>query len=188
VHRRFLPTLLLAAAALLGGCNRGDHPSQIGKPAPDFSTTDGTHTVSLRSYRGKLVVLNFWATWCAPCVEELPSLNELQRQMPQIVVLGVSIDEDAQAYRQFLAQHPVDFLSIREGTQHTSSLYGTVLFPETYVIDQQGIIRRKFINAQDWITPEILEYLARLESDSNSRRTASTASFSVLPGGRSALL
>jgi cytochrome c biogenesis protein CcmG, thiol:disulfide interchange protein DsbE len=175
VRRQFFPALLLATAALLSGCNRGDHPSEIGKLAPDFSITDGSRTVSLRDYRGKLVVLNFWATWCAPCVEEIPSLNELQRQMPQVVVLGISIDEDAQAYRQFLAQHPVDFLTIREGDRDTSSRYGTVLFPESYIIDQHGVIRRKFVNSQDWVTPEILEYLARLESNPSSQRAALTA-------------
>jgi cytochrome c biogenesis protein CcmG/thiol:disulfide interchange protein DsbE len=153
----------LLAATLLGGCNRGDHPRQLGKPAPDFSITEGNRTVALRNYRGKPVVLNFWATWCAPCVEEIPSLNELQQRMPQIVVLGVSIDVDAAAYHQFLAAHRISFVTIREGTQHTSNLYGTYLFPETYIIDQQGRIRRKFISSQDWTTPEILDYLSHLQ-------------------------
>jgi cytochrome c biogenesis protein CcmG/thiol:disulfide interchange protein DsbE len=123
---------------------------------------DGTRTIALDSYRGKVVVLNFWATWCAPCVEEIPSLDQLQRAMPQIVVLGVSTDEDAGAYRQFMAEHPVQFATIRDGSQHSNLLFGTSRFPETYIIDRQGRIRRKFIGPQDWTTPEILQFLSHL--------------------------
>jgi cytochrome c biogenesis protein CcmG, thiol:disulfide interchange protein DsbE len=153
---------------LLGGCNRGSHPNQIGKTAPVFSITDGSHTVALHSYRGKLVVLNFWATWCAPCVEEIPSLDELQRRMPQIVVLGVSTDDNPEAYRQFLAEHPVSFVTIRDQAQRSNALYGSFRFPETYIIDRHGVIRRKFIGPQDWTSPEIIEYLAGLEKASGS--------------------
>ena len=153
----FLLSLLLAA-----GCDRGDHPRQIGKPAPDFTVVDGAHTVQLSSYRGKVVVLNFWATWCAPCIEEIPSLNELQRQMPQLVVLGVSVDQDEDAYRQFLNEHRINFTTIRDGQQHSNALFGTFVFPDTYVIDRKGEIRRKFINAQDWTSPEIVNYLSHL--------------------------
>jgi cytochrome c biogenesis protein CcmG, thiol:disulfide interchange protein DsbE len=155
----FLPLCLLFTA----GCDRGQHPTVIERPAPDFTITDGNRTVSLHDYRGKTVVLNFWATWCAPCVEEIPSLSDLQRQLPQIVVLGVSIDEDAQAYRNFLTEHPISFVTIREGTQRTSTLYGTSLFPESYVIDAHGMIRRKFVNSQNWTTPEIIYYLSHLK-------------------------
>lgn len=154
-----LPLCLFFAA----GCDRGQHPTGIEKPAPDFSITDGNRTVALHDYRGKTVVLNFWATWCAPCVEEIPSLSELQRRLPQIVVLGVSIDEDPQAYRTFLTEHPVSFVTIREGNQRTSTLYGTFLFPESYIIDAHGMIVRKFVNSQNWTTPEIVSYLSHLK-------------------------
>jgi cytochrome c biogenesis protein CcmG, thiol:disulfide interchange protein DsbE len=168
VRRRYFCSILLGLSVLLGGCNRGDHPESIDRSAPDFSITEGGRTVALHDYRGKLVILNFWATWCAPCIEELPSLNELQRRLPQAVVVAVSVDADAQAYREFLTRHPVDFLTVREGNQNISGLYGTHLFPETYIIDPHGIIRRKFINSQDWTTPEIVEYLSKLEPSTHS--------------------
>lgn len=155
---------LLPLLALSAGCNRGGHPRQIGNPAPDFTVVDGSRTVALRSYRGKVVVLNFWASWCAPCVAEIPSLDALQKKMPQIVVLGVSTDEDAAAYQRFLAGHSIDYVTIRDGSQHSNHLYGTYRFPETYIIDKQGRIRRKFIGPQDWTTPEILQYLTDLEN------------------------
>lgn len=155
-------SLLLLPLLLAAGCDRGDHPRQVGRPAPDFTVVDGNHTLRLSSYRGKVVVLNFWATWCPPCIEEIPSLNALQQQMPQLVVLGVSVDQDEDAYRRFLGRHRVDFTTIRDGQQHANALYGTFVFPDTYVIDRSGRIRRKFINAQDWTSPEILDYLSRL--------------------------
>jgi peroxiredoxin len=167
VRRLFYSSCVLGFL-LLAGCNRGDHPQHIVKPAPDFSVTDGGQTVNLAQYRGKVVVLNFWATWCAPCLEEIPSLNALQKRMPGVVVLAVSVDQDAEAYRQFLAEHQIDFLTIRDGSQHTNQLYGTVQFPETYIIDGHGRIRRKFISSQDWTSPEILGYLANLEKEPSS--------------------
>ena len=109
-----------------------------------------------------MVLLNFWASWCAPCIEEIPSLNQLQRQMPQLVVVGVDVDEDEGAYRQFLARHEVDYLTIRDPERHSNALYGTFVYPDTYAIDREGQIRRKFVNAQDWTSPEILDYLSHL--------------------------
>ena len=151
--------LLLLVAA---GCDRGDHPTQLGRPAPDFTLDDGGRSLQLRAYRGKVVVLNFWATWCAPCIEEIPSLNELQHQLPQVTVLGVSVDEDGDAYRQFLTDHRIDFTTIRDPQRRINAIYGTSRFPESYVIDREGRIRRKFVNSQDWTSPEIVNYLSHL--------------------------
>jgi len=155
-------SVFLLWVLLASGCDRGDHPRQIGRPAPDFTITDDGRSLQLSSYRGKVVVLNFWASWCAPCIEEIPSLNQLQLQMPQLVVLGVSVDQDEDAYRRFIGRHRIDFTTIRDGQQHSNALYGTFVFPDTYVIDRSGQIRRKFINAQDWTSPEILDYLSHL--------------------------
>ena len=79
-----------------------------------------------------------------------------------VVVLGVSIDVDDAAYHKFLKDFNVNMVTVRDGTQKTSSLYGTFGWPETYVIDRQGVIRRKFIGAVDWTSPEITDYLSKL--------------------------
>jgi cytochrome c biogenesis protein CcmG/thiol:disulfide interchange protein DsbE len=159
-----LPVVVLSLCLLFAaGCDRGQHPTQIGNPAPDFSVSEGGRAMRLSSYRGKVVVLNFWASWCAPCIEEIPSLDALQHQLPQIAVLGVSTDEDAAAYHQFLTDHPIGFVTIRDGSQHSNASFGTFRFPETYVIDPHGMIRRKFIGPQEWTTPEILGYLSNLK-------------------------
>ncbi|HET9086735.1 MAG TPA: TlpA disulfide reductase family protein [Acidobacteriaceae bacterium] len=154
------PVLLFATMFLFSGCDRGRAPRQIGRVAPPFTIHDGSEAVTLRQYRGQVVLLNFWASWCPPCIEELPSLMALHRRMPQLVILGVSIDEDAQAYHNFLLQNNIDFPTIREPSRATQNLYGTVQIPESYVIDKSGHIVRKYVSAQDWTNPEILQTLS----------------------------
>ena len=152
----------LMLVAFAAGCDRGDHPGNIGKAAPQFVMSDGRETVDLSKLRGKTVVLNLWATWCVPCVKELPSLLELQKKMPSLAVVGVSTDQDDTVYRQFLARHHVDLLTVRDSDQKVNALYGTVQIPETYIIDRDGIIRRKFIGDQDWMSADIVDYLRKL--------------------------
>ena len=153
--------VLLAAGA---GCDRGSHPDQIGKPAPQFAVSDGQQSVNLAALHGHVVLLNFWATWCGPCVQELPSLEQMQRDLPQVNVVTVSTDEDDAAYRAFLTRYRVSLLSVREGNTEANALYGTFRYPETYAIDKNGIIRRKFIGPQDWTSAEIESYLKKLAS------------------------
>ena len=155
--------LLLATCALsLTACDRGDHPTNIGSPAPAFTLADGTRTVDLAQFRGHIVILNFWATWCPPCIDELPSLLAMQSRLPQITVLAISQDEDPDVYRNFLLVNHVDLLTLRDPSARIPRLYGTKKIPESYVIDRNGILRRKFVSAQNWTSPEILDYLTKL--------------------------
>jgi len=147
---------------LVAGCDRGQHPEQVDKVAPSFSISDGSQSADLSKLRGKVVVLNFWATWCPPCIEELPSLEELQRRMPQVAVVAISTDEDDAAYKRFLTEHHVDLKTVRDGQQRVNALYGSFRYPETYVIDRNGVLRRKFIGPQSWTSPEIMDYLSKL--------------------------
>ena len=88
-----------ALLVALGSC-RNSEPAKIGTTAPDFTVSDGQKTVQLSQLRGKPVLLNFWATWCPPCVEEVPSLVALQQEMGnKVVVLAVSMDVDEDAYK-----------------------------------------------------------------------------------------
>ena len=159
---RCLILALLLPLALLPACNRGSHPAQTGKAAPDFTVSDGSSTVHLASYRGRVVLLNFWASWCAPCVAEMPSLLTLHHEKPNLVILAVSIDDDPAAYKSFIAQHHVDLITVRDPSQSAASLYHTDMWPETYVIDRKGIIREKYVGPQDWTSPEIVSYLNSL--------------------------
>ena len=159
--RRFWTSTILGLL-LLAGCDRGEHPGQVGSVAPTFAVSDGVQSADLGKLRGKVVVLNFWATWCGPCVEELPSLMEMQRRMPDVAVVAISTDEDDAVYRHFLKEHNVQLNTVRDGQQKVNALYGSFRYPETYVIDRQGVLRRKFIGAQDWTSPEIISYLKHL--------------------------
>lgn len=154
--------LLLALCSLATSCDRGDHPARIGAAAPQFSLADESRSIELSQLRGHTIVLNLWATWCIPCVAELPSLLALQHRFPQLTVLAISQDDDPSTYRQFLLDNHVDFLTLRDPSARIPHLYGTVKIPETYIIDRNGVLRRKFVNAQNWTNPEIIDYLTKL--------------------------
>ncbi len=133
---------------------------EVGDSAPDFSiTTDSGRTITAASFGGKLLVLNFWATWCPPCIEELPSLNEFQKRFASagVVVLGVSVDTDEKAYREFLSKARVAFLTARDPDKKISADYGTFKYPETYIIDGKGKVLRKVISNQDWMSERVLK-------------------------------
>ena len=157
-------TLLIGLTAALSGCYSGSRPGRIGSNAPDFTVQDSDHKVTLSQFRGQVVVLNFWATWCPPCIEETPSMVNMQTHLKSkgVVVLAVSIDADDAAYHKFLKDYNVNMITVRDEPRKAASLYGTFGWPETYVIDRSGVIRRKFIGAVDWTSPEIVEYLSRL--------------------------
>jgi len=154
----------LMLTLMLAGCYSGSRPPHIGNPAPTFTVQDSDRKVSLDELRGKIVVLNFWATWCPPCVDEMPSLVQMQQKMrgKGVEVLAISVDADQAAYQNFLKSYKVDLLTVRDPAQKSNNLYGTFKFPETYIIDRQGVLRRKFIGPIDWGQPEIMEYLAKL--------------------------
>ena len=169
---RLASLVLLLLSFGLTSCYHGSKPSSIGTLAPDFTIQDSDRSVTLSQLRGKIVVLNFWATWCPPCVEEMPSLVQMQKQMQGkgIMVLAVSVDDDANAYHKFLKDYSIDLFTVRDPghkkdqgmTAPVASRYGTFKFPETYIIDRDGTIRRKFIGPVDWSQAEIVEYLSRL--------------------------
>jgi len=148
--------------AVLSACDRGAHPDQTGKAAPDFTVSDGSSTIHLADYRGKIVLLNFWATWCAPCIQEMPGLQQLHRDRPDLAILAVSVDEDEDAYKRFLLQRHVDLITVRDPSESAAKLYHSEGWPETYIIDRKGIIRRKLVGDPDWSNPEIRAYLQGL--------------------------
>jgi peroxiredoxin len=149
------------AAALLYAFSipsfRQGEPSLAGRKPKDF-TIQIPGASHLSDLKGKVVVLNFWASWCPPCLEETQSLNRLQEDISQRggVVLGISVDEDAAAYQKFLQDNHVVFPTYRDGTKKSAADYGTSMFPETYLIDRNGRLARKIVGPQDWQSPEIM--------------------------------
>src|SRR5215471_7589562 len=127
-----------------------------GDAAPEFSIkADNGRTVSLPNFGGKVLVLNFWATWCPPCVQETPSLSQFAAQYAPkgVVVFGVSVDRDQKAYDGFLQKFRPAFLTARETNLHAQ--YGTFMYPETYIIDPQGKVLKKIAEPADWMSPEV---------------------------------
>jgi cytochrome c biogenesis protein CcmG/thiol:disulfide interchange protein DsbE len=151
---------------------RQGEASIAGKTADDFSMTMDGKPQKLSDYRGKVVMLNFWASWCPPCVEEAPSLNRLQRHIEGNggTVLGFSIDEDPAAYEKFRRDFAINFptyrdVTVKENKSQVMNGYGTTLIPESYVIDRNGKILRKIVGPQNWDSPEMLAYFDAVLKD-----------------------
>ena len=138
---------------------------RVGDKAPDFKVvTENGKTITLSNFGGKLLVLNFWASWCEPCRAEVPSLERFQREFGRqgVVVLGVSVDKFDKNYRGFLDQFPVSFEVSHDPAWDIASTYGTFQLPETYVIDSSGKVVQKIISAQDWMDPEFLQSVRKM--------------------------
>ena len=160
-HKILGPIALIFVAAVLyvfaAPTYRQGEPSLAGRKAKDFEIQipGASHLADLH---GKVVVLDFWASWCPPCVEEAESLNRLHQDIAAKggVVVGVSEDEDAAAYEQFLRDHHVVFPTYRDPTKKAKESYGTFMIPEAYLIDREGRLVRKIVGPQDWQSPEIM--------------------------------
>jgi cytochrome c biogenesis protein CcmG/thiol:disulfide interchange protein DsbE len=121
-------------------------------PAPDFSITDlDGQTVALRSYRGKVVLLNFWATWCEPCRKEIPRFLEFQKQYgPQgFQVLGVSLDDSDKPVRKFRDEFKITYPVVMGDAKLAESYGGVLGLPISFIIDQDGRIAAKHVGAVD---------------------------------------
>jgi len=154
-------TLAVGLVAIVGDSLR-ERLVNVGDTAPQFAITSDRGTkLSRTDFGGKLLVLNFWATWCPPCVNELPSLNAMARALAAkgIVVVGISIDQDEKAYKAFTQRFKLAFETARDPEANISSEYGTFKIPETYVITPDGKVVEKFISDRDWMDPALLKRL-----------------------------
>ncbi len=162
---KIVPVVLLAII-LLAGCDNSNSSAPvaagkaavkgglIGNPAPDFTLTNiAGEPVSLSQYRGQVVILNFWATWCPPCREEMPSMETLYRKYKDqgLVILAVSVDENGEsAVKKFLQQTPYTFPILLDSENVSQHIYGVFRFPESFIIDRNGVIVEKIIGGRDW--------------------------------------
>src|SRR5579862_6622263 len=164
--------IAIAAAVILAFAlpsYRQGEASIAGSKARDFSLTLDGKTTHLSDFRGKVVVLNFWGSWCQPCVEEAPGLNRLQQHIAShnAIVLGGRPDDKETTYQKFLLEHAINYPTYRdpatkENRSAIAESYGTVMVPETYIIDRNGKIARKIIGYQQWDSPEMLAYFDAL--------------------------
>ncbi|MFH0796078.1 MAG: TlpA disulfide reductase family protein [Candidatus Omnitrophota bacterium] len=157
-----LSVLLLSGGLLFGQQSKG---GRLDKPAPDFTATllDGK-TLSLNSLKGKIVILNFWATWCRPCRNEIPEFIKFYQAHARqgVEILGISVDEDESSLRQFVQTSKIRYPITQDKSGQISSLYGGIRsIPTTFVIDRKGVIRNKFVGSlkEDQLIQALQPYL-----------------------------
>lgn len=162
--RLFLLRLVLLSLCLFlfAGCNKEQVPAA--KPeAADFTLRDlKGQQHKLSDYRGKVVFLNFWATWCPPCTAEIPSMERLNEVLgnKDFVMLAVNTDEDIKDLEDFVKEHPHNFTVLSDAEGVAQKLYKVDKFPETFIIDRQGKIVEHIIGARDWSSTEALKYFS----------------------------
>ena len=164
--RGWICAVVLLALFLASGCNKPEAPAVEGNPAPDFTLKDlSGRPVQLSSLRGKVVLVNFWATWCPPCREEVPSLIRMNQAMQgkPFQLLAVSIDEGGKdAVADFFRKSGASLPALLDTDGKVARRYGTTGVPETFVIDTKGVIMKKVVGGMDWSSPEVLAALGDL--------------------------
>jgi peroxiredoxin len=141
-------------------------PIQPGVEAPDFTFSDLNGVeVSLAAYRGKVVLVNIWATWCPPCRQEMPSMQRLYEKFKgeNFEILAVSIDsEGREAVAPFMRKMNLTFPALLDPGETIRPLYGITGVPESFIIDKKGIVVEKIIGPANWATPEVFLFFKDL--------------------------
>lgn len=170
----FLVAFIVLCGALLIYIVAGTLEQRVtnaGDTAPNFKVvTDDGKTITRSDFGGKLLVLNFWASWCPPCISETPSLEQFARQFaPQgVVVLGISQDRKEDRYKQFKQRFGVTFETARDPGADIAASYGTLQIPESYLIAPNGKVLEKVISNQDWMDPQFLARVRQMIASSGA--------------------
>jgi len=135
-------------------------------PAPDFELgavyhqgKEGSGAIKLSDFRGKWVFINFWATWCAPCRDEMPSMEMLNRRFKDdLVMVAVSVDDDQAQIARFFGSDKPSFTVLWDKDKRSSNVYGSRKFPESYLIDPEGRVAAKFTGPRDWYNQGTVRY------------------------------
>jgi len=167
-YRWLLPALLII---MLAACEQSQQQPTAGSTniqasdeistlAPDFTLTDlQGRKVTLSQYRGKVVIVNFWATWCPPCREEMPSMESLYRRFKDqdLVLLAINVEEDGgEAVNDFLKGKDYNFTILLDTTAEVQENYQVFQFPETFIIDRNGNLVDKIVGGRNWMSGTLL--------------------------------
>ena len=146
--------------------NQGDTTPRLGKPLADFTLPDlQGRSVQLAALRGKVVFVNVWATWCAPCIEEMPTIQQLYERLHSrgLEILAVSLDAlGAQVVVPFIQSHRLSFPTLLDTKSTVQRLYLTTGVPESFIVDKRGILVDKVVGPRDWAHPQLLAQFERL--------------------------
>ena len=139
---------------------------KLGEPAPNFQLPDlNDHLVTLSDLRGKVVLLNFWATWCGPCRVEMPTMEQLYRMFPRkdFDILAVSIDAQGVAVtRPFQEEYHLTFPILHDADYRVGLMYGARSLPMTFLVDRQGVVRHQIFGVRDWGASEAQQLVQML--------------------------
>lgn len=149
---RAILLVILTLVLLLAGCSAGSGPlvARVGEPAPDFQLQDlDGQTISLRDLRGKPVLINFWATWCRPCVFEMPYLQQIYEEWSGegLVLLTINIGESPSKVEKFLETYNLSLPVLLDTKKNVARKYNITGYPTTFFIDKDGIIQEKIVGA-----------------------------------------
>ncbi len=157
--------LILACCLALFVTACGESPvASVGKPAPDFDTIDMEGKIwSLSKLKGQVVFVNFWATWCAPCREEMPSMERLYAKLPKdkFKMIALFNNDQPALVKGFVAKLGLTMPILDDQKNIIGIKYGLTGLPETFIIDKQGVIREKFIGPAEWDSPENVQMLTK---------------------------
>ena len=152
--------------------------SEVGKPAPDFTFPglDGK-MISLSDYSGKVVLVNIWATWCRPCIDEMPSMEKLYQEFNQddFEILAVSIDAlGTEVVEPFMQKYNLTFPALLDPEGTIKPIYQVTGVPESLIIDRRGVLAKKIIGAAHWDLPEVVGFFRNLIQKSSGKDTAAS--------------
>lgn len=171
--KRLITIVVMILCVAVAACSKEEKGKSVapgvlleGKAAPDFTLKDSDgKDVTLSSLKGKVIFLNFWATWCPPCKEEIPSMMLLNQKMAgkPFQMLAVSIDEGGKdAVSAFLQKNSFSLPFLIDLEQKTGSLYGITGVPETFIIDKQGLLVKKVVGGMDWASADTVKFFTDL--------------------------
>lgn len=157
---KFATLFVIAVLLSYGSCFAA---AQANQKAPDFTLEDMQgNKVSLSDFEGKVVIINFWATWCPPCIEEMPSMEKLQERFKgeDFVLLAVNVEENSRKIvERFLKKNPFSFPVLLDEDAVVQQIYGAYRFPETVIVGRNGDVVARIVGGRNWMDPEILRVL-----------------------------
>ena len=163
---------VIAGVAMIASlcCSSSPGPAVQGEAAPEFTFKNQSgKELSLSQLRGKVVLVNFWGTFCPPCLDELPSMQQLHRRMinQPFEILALSVDTSWEPVNRFMKENGFTLPVYADFDKQISTLYGTHMWPETYIVDKKGKIAYKVVGPKDWTSSEVLKFLDVLVAENS---------------------
>jgi len=159
--------LVVCLPLFIADCGKAPKIATVDKPAPDFTLMDlNGKTWTLSELKGQVVFVNFWATWCPPCREEMPSMQKLFSMMPKdkFKMLAILNKDSPALAKTFIAKLGVTMPVLNDQANIIGPTYGLTGLPETFIIDKQGVLREKFIGPAKWDSPYYIQMLMKYMS------------------------